>query len=68
MIGTPEEIVDQMEVWFDAGVADGFNLMPPALPSSLEDFVELIVSEMQKRGIFRGKYKGHTFREHLGLT
>lgn len=42
--------------------------MPPTLPDSLEDFVELIVPEMQKRGIFRKKYEGHTFREHLGLT
>ncbi|KKK39227.1 monooxygenase [Mesobacillus campisalis] len=68
LIGTPEEIVDQMEDWFEAGVADGFNLMPPTLPGSLEDFVELIVPEMQKRGIFRKKYEGHTFREYLGLT
>lgn len=68
LIGTPEEIVDQMEIWVEAGVADGFNLMPPTLPGSLEDFVELVVPEMQKRGIFRKQYEGHTFREHLGLT
>ncbi|MED4454828.1 LLM class flavin-dependent oxidoreductase [Metabacillus fastidiosus] len=68
LIGTPEEVVDQMEIWLEAGVADGFNLMPPTLPGSLEDFVELIVPEMQKRGIFREEYEGHTFREHLGLT
>ncbi|MFC4403793.1 LLM class flavin-dependent oxidoreductase [Gracilibacillus xinjiangensis] len=68
LIGTPEEVVDQMEVWIEAGVADGFNLMPPTLPGSLEDFVELIVPELQKRGIFRREYEGHTFREHLGLT
>ncbi|EIM05419.1 putative nitrilotriacetate monooxygenase [Planococcus antarcticus DSM 14505] len=68
LIGTPEEIVDQMEVWLEAGVADGFNLMPPTLPGSLEDVVELVVPEMQKRGIFRKQYEGHTLREHLGLT
>ncbi|WP_370223575.1 LLM class flavin-dependent oxidoreductase [Cytobacillus sp.] len=67
LIGTPEEIVDQMEVWLEQGVADGFNLMPPTFPDSLEDFVTYIVPEMQKRGIFRKYYKGHTFREHLGL-
>lgn len=67
LIGTPEKIVDQMEVWIEAGVADGFNLMPPTLPGSLEDFVELIVPEMQKRDIFRKQYEGHTLREHLGL-
>ena len=68
LIGTPEEVVDQMEEWFAAGVADGFNLMPPTLPGSLDDFVELIVPELQKRGLFRTAYKGHTFREHLGLS
>lgn len=68
LIGTPEEIVDQMELWFKAGVADGFNLMPPTLPSSLEDFVEFIVPELQKRGLFKKYYEGHTLRGHLGLT
>lgn len=68
LIGTPKEIVDQMEIWLKAEVADGFNLMPPTLPDSLKDFVELIVPEMQNRGIFRKQYEGHTFREHLKLT
>lgn len=68
LIGTPEEIVDQMEIWFNAGVADGFNLMPPTLPGGLEDFVELVVPEMQKRNLFRRRYEGDTFRNHLGLT
>ncbi|HLR15585.1 MAG TPA: LLM class flavin-dependent oxidoreductase [Bacillota bacterium] len=68
LIGTSKEIVDEMEVWLDTGVADGFNLMPPTLPHSLEDFVDLIIPEMQQRGLFRTTYEGHTFREHLGLT
>lgn len=68
LVGTPEEIVDEMEVWMEAGVADGFNLMPPVFPNSLEDFVELIVPEMQKRNIFRKEYEGTTFREYLGLA
>lgn len=68
LIGTPKKIVDQMEVWLEAGVADGFNLMPPTLPGSLKDFVELIVPEMQKREMFRKEYKGQTLREHLGLS
>lgn len=68
LIGTPEEIVDEMEVWFNAGVADGFNLMPPVLPNSLEDFVNLIVPEMQRRGLFRQNYETYTFKDHLGLT
>lgn len=67
LIGTPEEIVDTMEKWIDEGVADGFNLMPPSLPYSLEDFVELIVPELQKRGRFRSAYQDETFRMRLGL-
>ncbi|MBI5973014.1 LLM class flavin-dependent oxidoreductase [Staphylococcus caledonicus] len=68
LIGTPEEIVDEMEYWFNEGVADGFNLMPPSLPHSLEDFVELIVPELQRRGLYRTEYSSHTLREHLGLN
>jgi FMN-dependent oxidoreductase (nitrilotriacetate monooxygenase family) len=68
LIGTPEEIVDQMEFWFNERVADGFNLMPPSLPSSLEDFVDMIIPELQKRGLFKDTYTGNTLREHLGVT
>ena len=62
LIGTPEQIVDEMERWFNAGVADGFNLMPPTLPNSLEDFVDYIIPELQKKS-FRIKYEGKTFRK-----
>ncbi|MGK9045426.1 NtaA/DmoA family FMN-dependent monooxygenase [Mammaliicoccus vitulinus] len=68
LIGTPVEIVDEMERWFKLGVADGFNLMPPTLPYSLEDFVELIVPELQRRGLYREAYFGHTFKEHLNIN
>ena len=67
LIGTPEEIVDELERWMNEGAADGFNLMPPTLPGSLEDFVDLVIPEMQKRGIFRKDYNGETFREMLEL-
>ena len=68
LIGTPKEIVDEMERWFNAGVADGFNLMPPSLPDSLNDVVTLIVPELQRRGLYRHQYKGSTLREHLDLV
>lgn len=68
LIGTPVEIVDEMERWFKLGVADGFNLMPPTLPYSLEDFVEFIVPELQRRGLYREAYFGHTFKEHLNIN
>lgn len=67
LIGTPKDIVDEMERWFDAGVADGFNLMPPEFPNSLEDFVDAVVPELQKRGLYRTEYEGTTFRENIGI-
>ncbi|MDW3783805.1 LLM class flavin-dependent oxidoreductase [Staphylococcus saprophyticus] len=67
LIGTPKNIVDEMERWFDAGVADGFNLMPPEFPNSLEDFVDDVVPELQKRGLYRTEYEGTTFRENIGI-
>lgn len=51
----------------DDSYINGFNLMPPTLPGSLEDFVDLVIPEMQKRGIFRKDYNGETFREMLEL-
>ncbi|GGG74051.1 LLM class flavin-dependent oxidoreductase [Paenibacillus radicis (ex Gao et al. 2016)] len=67
IIGTPVQIADQLEEWFVHGAADGFNIMPPYLPGGLEDFVDLVVPELQKRGLFRTAYKGTTLRENLGL-
>ncbi|WP_145373038.1 LLM class flavin-dependent oxidoreductase [Staphylococcus cohnii] len=67
LIGTPEQIVDEMEHWFNEGVADGFNLMPPTFPNSLEDFVDYIIPELQKRNLFRTEYEGTTFRENMNL-
>ncbi|MGM7722241.1 LLM class flavin-dependent oxidoreductase [Metabacillus sp. Hm71] len=65
--GTPVQIADQLQEWFENEAADGFNIMPPYLPGGLEDFVELVIPELQKRGLFRTEYTGNTLREHLGL-
>lgn len=67
MVGTPESIADEMERWLREGAADGFNLMPPSLPSGLDDFVDHVIPVLQKRGLFRRAYSGNTLREHLGL-
>jgi N-acetyl-S-(2-succino)cysteine monooxygenase len=66
--GTPEQVADQIEHWFDGGAADGFNIMPPTLPGGLTDFVDLVVPELQRRGLFRTEYTGTTLREHYGLA
>jgi alkanesulfonate monooxygenase len=65
--GTPQTIADELEAWFRGGAADGFNIMPPMLPGSLDDFVELVIPELQRRGLFRTEYEGRTLRENLGL-
>jgi FMN-dependent oxidoreductase (nitrilotriacetate monooxygenase family) len=67
IIGTPESIADQLQEWFDNGAADGFNIMPPILPTGLDDFVNLVIPILQKRGLFRTAYEGKTLRENLGL-
>jgi alkanesulfonate monooxygenase len=65
--GTPSHIADVMEEWFKQEACDGFNVMPPYLPGALDEFVTLIIPELQRRGLFRTEYEGRTLREHLGL-
>ncbi|MEH7548551.1 LLM class flavin-dependent oxidoreductase [Neobacillus vireti] len=65
--GTPKQIADQMQEWFENGAADGFNIMPPYLPGGLEDFVNLVIPVLQQRRLFRKEYTGKTLRENLGL-
>jgi alkanesulfonate monooxygenase SsuD/methylene tetrahydromethanopterin reductase-like flavin-dependent oxidoreductase (luciferase family) len=59
-VGTPVQIVDRLEYWFNNGAADGFNILPPYLPDGLEDFVDQVVPELQRRGLFRTEYEGTT--------
>lgn len=67
LVGTPASIADEMEVWLMEKGSDGFNIMFPYLPAGLDDFVDKVVPELQRRGIFRTEYEGRTLRENLGL-
>ena len=67
MLGTPAMIADQMEEWLLTEACDGFNVMFPYLPGGLDDFVDKVVPELQRRGLFRTEYEGTTLRENLGL-
>ena len=67
MVGTPRMIADQMEAWLVGEGSDGFNVMFPYLPGGLDDFVDKVIPELQRRGIFRREYEGATLRENLGL-
>ncbi len=67
MVGTPATIADEMEEWLMTEGCDGFNMMFPFLPAGLDDFVDRVVPELQRRGLFRKEYEGTTLRENLGL-
>jgi len=67
LIGTPTEVADNLQEWFEAGGVDGFNVMPAQFPDGLNDFAELVIPELQRRGLFRTAYEGTTLRQHLGV-
>jgi alkanesulfonate monooxygenase SsuD/methylene tetrahydromethanopterin reductase-like flavin-dependent oxidoreductase (luciferase family) len=65
--GNAKDVADQMEDWYTGKAADGFNVTMPVLPRSLNDFVSLVIPELQRRGLFRLDYQGRTLRERMGL-
>jgi FMN-dependent oxidoreductase (nitrilotriacetate monooxygenase family) len=68
LLGTPEDVADGLEEWFAADACDGFNIVTPWCPGSLDDFSNEVVPILQKRGLFRTEYSGRTLRDHLGLA
>ena len=66
-IGTPEQVADSMQAWFESGVADGFMLNPSVLPQGLNDFLEHVLPLLKERGLFREEYEADTLRGNLGL-
>jgi alkanesulfonate monooxygenase len=67
IVGTPSSIADTMEEWLFTNACDGFNVMFPTVPAGLDDFVNQVVPELQRRGLFRREYEGTTLRENLGV-
>ncbi|MDB5412472.1 MAG: class flavin-dependent oxidoreductase [Rubritepida sp.] len=65
--GSPTQVADVMQSWVDAGACDGFMVTFPVMPTCLADFVDKVVPELQRRGMFREDYTGPTLREHLGI-
>jgi N-acetyl-S-(2-succino)cysteine monooxygenase len=65
--GSPQRIADILEDWFVSERADGFVVMPPYFPGAFDDFVDKVVPELQRRGLYRKEYSGTTLRDHLGL-
>ena len=68
LCGSPTTIADTLEKWFVEGAADGFNVMPAYFPGAFDDFVDQVVPELQRRGLYRKAYGGPTLRDHLGLA
>jgi alkanesulfonate monooxygenase len=66
-VGTPTSIADDMQTWLEGSACDGFNIMFGTVPAGLDEFVDQVVPELQRRGIFRTEYEGKTLRENLGL-
>jgi alkanesulfonate monooxygenase len=67
IVGTPASIADEMQAWIEEDGSDGFNILFPYLPAGLDDMVDRVVPELQRRGLFRTEYEGATLRENLGL-
>lgn len=67
LVGSPTQVADHCQTWIETEASDGFILTPTLFPGDLDDFVALVVPELQQRGLFRTAYTGHTLRDHLGL-
>lgn len=68
IVGTPEQVADELQLRFESGMADGFNITSPYLPGGLDEFVDNVIPLLQQRGLFRTEYEGPTLRENLGLS
>ena len=66
-VGTPEQLADKMEEWFKSSAADGFNIMPPILPSQFELFINNVIPILQERNLYKETYSEGTLRQKLGL-
>jgi FMN-dependent oxidoreductase (nitrilotriacetate monooxygenase family) len=67
VVGSPTRVADVLEEWFSTGAADGFMIFPPTVPHGVDAFVDLVVPELQRRGLHHREYSGTTLREHFGL-
>jgi alkanesulfonate monooxygenase SsuD/methylene tetrahydromethanopterin reductase-like flavin-dependent oxidoreductase (luciferase family) len=68
VVGTAQDVAEELEAWYTSGAADGFVISPPFLPGGLEDFVDEVVPILQAKGLFRSAYSGSSLRENLGLA
>jgi FMN-dependent oxidoreductase (nitrilotriacetate monooxygenase family) len=67
VVGTPEQVADDLIDWVDTEACDGFNFNIDRYPDGLDHLVDWLVPELQSRGRFRTQYESTTFRGNLGL-
>ncbi|WP_218020999.1 hypothetical protein [Nocardia mikamii] len=67
LVGTPEQVADDLQEWFEAGAADGFTIMPAETAVDSENFATGVVPILQRRGLFQQEYREPTLRARLGL-
>jgi alkanesulfonate monooxygenase SsuD/methylene tetrahydromethanopterin reductase-like flavin-dependent oxidoreductase (luciferase family) len=67
LVGTAQQVADELIAWFEGEAADGFNLMPAYFPGGLTDFIDGVLPILRSRGLFREEYSADTLRGHLGL-
>jgi long-chain alkane monooxygenase len=65
VVGSPQSVADQLQAWLNETDIDGFNLAYAVTPESFSDFVELVVPELQRRGVYKRDYAPGTLREKL---
>lgn len=65
--GTPLQVCDELQDWYESGACDGFMLQAPVMPRGMHEIVDMVVPELQRRGLFRREYTGRTLRENMGL-
>jgi len=68
MIGSFKSVADQMQHWFEHGACDGFIFQPPHLPGGLDEIAQLLIPELQDRGLAPVEYQGNSLRDHMGLA
>ncbi len=68
MVGSYKTIADQMQHWFENHACDGFIFQPPYLPGGLDEITQMLIPELQDRGLASTQYRGNTLREHMRLT
>ena len=65
VVGAPQQVADQLEQWVAETDVDGFNLTYAVMPETYENIIDLLIPELQRRGVYKKEYRSGTLREKL---